>query len=107
MTREEAIKVLEWFLNGVGNSADERQAIDMAIESLSADKKMGEWIDSKEQEILLKKFIERGEDWKVCSVCGCGYKVGEWVKHKDGDFYQRHFANYCPRCGARMEGGTE
>jgi hypothetical protein len=37
MTREEAIKVLKWFRNGIGNTADEIQAIDMAIKSLSAD----------------------------------------------------------------------
>lgn len=37
VTRNEAIQILEWFLNGVGNTADERQAIDLAIESLSAD----------------------------------------------------------------------
>ena len=34
MTREEAIKVLKWFRNGIGNTADEIQAIDMAIKSL-------------------------------------------------------------------------
>ena len=62
--------------------------------------KQGEWIKDKRQDVLLKAFIDKGEEWRVCSVCGTGYKIGE----RTNGHYHAYFRNYCPNCGARMKG---
>ena len=64
--------------------------------------KRGKWIEDKGQQTLMKNFIEMGEVWRVCSVCGAGHMIG----HKyaiDKAYHDRHH-NYCPNCGAKMEG---
>ena len=61
----------------------------------------GEWVDDDEQQILMKKFIEKGENWKVCNICGAGMRVG--AKYDTDEQYRDFFHNYCPYCGARME----
>ena len=63
--------------------------------------KRGKWIEDKGQQTLMQNFIERGEVWRVCSVCGAGHMIG----HKyatDKAYHDRHH-NFCPNCGARME----
>ena len=63
--------------------------------------KRGMWIEDKGQQTLMQNFIERGEVWRVCSVCGAGHMIG----HKyaiDKAYHDRHH-NFCPNCGAKME----
>ena len=63
--------------------------------------KRGKWIEDKGQQTLMQNFIERGEVWRVCSVCGAGHMIG----HKyasDKAYHDRHH-NFCPNCGAEME----
>jgi len=70
--------------------------------ALSAQPKRGKWIEDKGQQTLMKNFIERGEVWRVCSVCGAGHMIG----HKyaiDKAYHDRHH-NFCPNCGADMRG---
>ena len=38
--------------------------------------KRGKWIEDKGQQTLMQNFIERGEVWRVCSVCGAGHMIG-------------------------------
>ena len=62
----------------------------------------GKWIEDKGQQTLMQNFIERGEVWRVCSVCGAGHMIG----HKyasDKAYHDRHH-NFCPNCGAKMGG---
>ena len=62
--------------------------------------KRGRWIEDKGQQTLMQNFIERGEVWRVCSVCGAGHMIG----HKyaiDKAYHDRHH-NFCPNCGADM-----
>ena len=64
----------------------------------------GEWIPSR-----FKTLREDG--WCECSVCGVGNKLYDRgvrksdVPHIDGKSYElKNIANYCPNCGARMDG---
>ena len=62
--------------------------------------KRGKWLEDKGQQTLMKNFIEMGEVWRVCSVCGAGHMIG----HKyaiDKAYHDRHH-NFCPNCGADM-----
>ena len=71
---------------------------------LPAQPKRGKWIEDKGQQTLMKNFIERGEVWRVCSVCGAGHMIG----HKyaiDKAYHDRHH-NFCPHCGADMREET-
>lgn len=64
-------------------------------------KSRGKWIEDKGQQTLMRNFIEMGEVWRVCSVCGAGHMIG----HKyaiDKAYHDRHH-NFCPNCGAKME----
>ena len=77
------------------------EAIEMVEPSPSAEPKRGKWIEDKGQQTLMQNFIERGEVWRVCSVCGAGHMIG----HKyaiDKAYHDRHH-NFCPNCGAKME----
>ena len=85
MTREEAI----YLLNNLRSVAEgkEDEAIDMAIEALSADAVHGEW-------------IMHGEPpWYVRECSKCGTKWHQW----SGDSNP----NFCGHCGAKMKGGAE
>lgn len=70
----------------------------------TAEPKRGKWIEDKGQQTLMQNFIERGEVWRVCSVCGAGHMIG----HKyaiDKAYHDRHH-NFCPHCGADMRRRT-
>ena len=85
MTREEAIEKLEDLDNCYNSLSDEdKEAIDMAIEALKQpEQKKGKWMchDAKEG-FLIKKY--------TCSICN-------WYSGTQK-------TNFCPNCGAKMEG---
>ena len=90
MTREEAIKRLSEYAQysyGIWhNDEEDTKAFEIAIEALSADRPMGEWINQ-----------DNGAFYPYeCSNC-----------HEQPfcDDYGYHLTNYCPNCGARMKGG--
>ena len=85
MTRKEAIQVIRVEIEPL--SYRQAEALDMAIEALSADAVHGEWQRVDEQPYFRKHY------YKVCcSVC-----------HKQGS--EKY--NYCPNCGARMYKGGD
>lgn len=85
MTKTEAIEMLnKW---GVLLPSEASEAVDMAIEALSAETVQGEWIE---------KY--NGNGWNdfwdyTCSNCGKKYERADAVLYH---------ANYCPNCGAIM-----
>ena len=92
MTRQEAI----WHANHVFNIVIERcinaqnlkdarefdEAKQIVIEALEQQPKRGYWLEAKEEDPC----------WYRCSECGRLYDLDE---------------NYCPNCGARMEGDEQ
>ena len=107
ISRQAAIDALRNYLVGKNFSCDGtltcRLIENEVINKLpSAQPRMGKWIEDKGQQILMQNFIERGEVWRVCSVCGAGHMIG----HKyaiDKAYHDRHH-NFCPNCGADMRG---
>lgn len=95
MSREEAIQKVTAFRNYLmaGNpiwDVDEvREAFDMAIEALANDPvKHGRW-----------KYTEAHPHWMFCDQCFKRIVPNkEWIKEYNIP------TNYCPNCGARMEG---
>lgn len=87
MTREEAIFYIKE-LQKTYASMDKKvaEAVDMAIEALSAEK-TGEWVDFD------LKPAPNGVPVEKCGNCG------EWSTQMG--------KNFCPNCGAKMKGGTE
>ena len=86
MTREEAIKMLTYNSNVIHQTINgktdpkEVEALDMAIKALEhSDRLVGHWIDTD-------NYYQR---WK-CSECGCHTRDAE--------------PNFCPNCGAEMDG---
>ena len=67
-----------------------------------AEPKRGKWIEDKGQQTLMQNFIERGEVWRVCSVCGAGHMIGH--KYECDKAYHETHHNFCPNCGADMRG---
>ena len=61
----------------------------------------GHWIESNGLNILMKKFIEKGETWRVCDKCGAGFMIG--YQYECDKLYHETFHNFCPKCGAEME----
>ena len=57
-------------------------------------------IEDKGQQTLMQNFIERGEVWRVCSVCGAGHMIGH--KYESDKAYHETYHNFCPKCGAKM-----
>ena len=81
MTREEAIMLLEklrTFHNGTY-----AKSIDIAIEALQAEPKHGKWEESP-------------TCWIACSVCG-----------NEPPSETNIATDYCPNCGAKMDGGVK
>jgi len=83
---------------------------------------MAEYID---REALIKRLKSAGaiSDWGLYlikdepAVDVCPVKNGHWEKDKEGIFqcseckrpavptqYSQHLGNYCPNCGAKMDG---
>ena len=60
----------------------------------------GHWIESKGLNILMKKFIEKGETWRMCDKCGAGFMIG--YQYECDKLYHETFHNFCPKCGAEM-----
>jgi len=61
----------------------------------------GHWIESNGLNILMKKFIEKGETWRACDKCGAGFMIG--YQYECDKLYHETFHNFCPKCGAEME----
>lgn len=76
MTRENAIKILEFEKQGVFKSLATKEALAMAISALSENK--GEWID-------------KGNGSYVCSNCKTEWTTSQIEK-----------MCFCPTCGADM-----
>ena len=70
-----------------------------------AEPKRGKWIEDKGQQTLMQNFIEKGEVWRVCSVCGAGHMIGH--KYECDKAYHETHHNFCPNCGADMREGSE
>ena len=93
-------KAVEWYENARDNEIKARAegAVSAFIESILRVKGMieaepvrhGRWI------------AEERDSWSgggayICSACGYGYS---W-----GGFFEANDFNYCPNCGAKMDGG--
>ncbi len=93
MTNDEAIRMLIRLKDRINfevtDSQQKMDALNMAIEALSA-QKQGEW-----------NFI--GDDMFECTECGILYtskQLGTWKRYTT----DVEFPNYCPNCGADMRG---
>ena len=98
ISRQAAIDALLAWMNDPEDDRD--SAFDVLMQLPPIQPKRGKWIEDKGQQTLMKNFIERGEVWRVCSVCGAGHMIG----HKyaiDKAYHDRHH-NFCPNCGADM-----
>ena len=82
MTNEETIKWLKLLNTSTLIYGEYSEAIDVAIEALSADRPKGEW-----------KWSESDVSW-MCGRCGCVFEEIDW----------RPDYNFCPNCGADMRG---
>ena len=93
MTREEAIKRIQQDLdvNGKYLSKEYKEALQMAIKSLSAEAVQGEWLEIEDY---------NGDYHYQCSVCKDEFYL-EYGTPKENGYA------YCPSCGARMKGGAE
>lgn len=81
--RDRLLKVLEHNFYGIGGADVMRQLIEMQPAADVAPVRHGRWI--------------YGEDIDIqCSVCGTDALT-------EGDYRQTR-SNYCPNCGARMDG---
>lgn len=123
MTRKEAVMTINFLKEDYQQllTEEDAEALEMAIEALQKppisqrrmyqagyrqgreDRPRGEWIESREQNILMAKRIEKGETWRVCSNCGTGFMIGAQLEEQK--CYGERFHNFCPRCGADMRGG--
>ena len=111
MTKGEAIGFLDkcryWFMPYTSEEDTWNEALDMAIEALSADAVMRDataeerssvqkYIDSISTEVVQGEWIRVGHDIYECSLCH------QNVMTKDIDCYA-----YCHRCGAKMHKGGD
>jgi len=95
MTREEAIRQLEWLknINIITKNENGRRVVDekpceafrMAIEALEQKPKIGHWIVSMDCEGKTRQ----------CTCDLCGYETGKHTWKNP---------NFCEDCGAKMEG---
>lgn len=84
--RDRLLKVLEHNFCGIGGADVMRQLIEMQPVADVSPVRHGRWI--------------YGEDIDIqCSVCGADALT-------EGDYRQTR-SNYCPNCGARMDGENE
>ena len=96
MTYDEMIDVLKGLVFGTFDrtTAKEREALDMAIQTLEQEPKIGHWISHREHCENLGVIPSGLGAYKWCSNCDCSIDVKEW---------HRTDYNYCPNCGAKME----
>ena len=51
------------------------------------------------------RWVWREDDFEFeCSACKCGFDYNKTYELFDHGF---QFANYCPNCGAKMDGGVD
>ena len=98
MSKEEAIEILsemrsEYNLFGDEEEATRYHVLSWAIKEMNAEPvKHGEWVDGK------RMSLDGTFYWfRECSLCG--YEREDDNEEKD--------TNFCPHCGARMDGGAE
>lgn len=84
MTREEAINAIKEHIDTYPIIV-EIEALEMAIKALEHESKTGNWIERIERD----EYNDYEEKWFECDQC-----------HIDAE---RPY-NYCPNCGARMDG---
>ena len=100
ISRQQAIKAT-WQDTGYTDPFNVMTAIRDRIQQLPPiQPKRGRWIEDKGQQTLMQNFIERGEVWRVCSVCGAGHMIG--YKYAIDKAYHDMHHNFCPNCGADM-----
>ena len=104
LREEQCNKVCRILDNVLANRPTERDSLIVAVRKAFAEPKRGKWIEDKGQQTLMQNFIERGEVWRVCSVCGAGHMIGH--KYESDKAYHETYHNFCPHCGAKMEGTT-
>lgn len=69
---------------------DEKEAIDMAIETLSTER-TGEWTEREDW---------NGDNYYDCSVCGESFVLIDGTP-------SMNLYHYCPNCGAKMVGNND
>lgn len=79
MTKDKAIGILTTLQDGSGGTYE---AIRMAIEALEADRPRGEWLKVIDHDGILMEHY-------VCDKCG---------------MLTTDCSNFCPNCGAKMDG---
>lgn len=113
MTREEAVEVIKNLQINIGRRNGKhliQEAMDMAIEALEQYEDAFEHgyteAESKYREILERKHGKWIED-RLCSTIGGTYGVRRCSICED--YFQDigYGWNYCPHCGAKMEGAEE
>lgn len=87
MTKEEALRLLK---TQRIDGDDLHEAFDMAIKALE-ERKVGKWIEKDGWD---------GDVYYNCSACGESWITIEGTPWDNG-------MNYCPHCGAKMEGAEE
>ena len=99
MTREEAIKTLQWYVDDAGIPwEDFTEAFDMALNALrpitreQVEKMRGEWIDFDGEKVPVDKYGQPF-GWAQCSACR------EYLTASDEYPCIGHF---CPNCGTPM-----
>ena len=107
ISREAAIKVIQDY--GKGAISDGMTALDPVGDIVSLARAM-EWLDAADvAPVRHGQWIKKqNPQWKAyshdcCSICG-------WWNTKNALCYDAghkpgHSLNYCPNCGARMDGG--
>ena len=124
MTREEAIEVLQTALTAPFIYGKYAEALDMAIESLSAEQKEEEL--AKDIARRMATIIENEQDMRIIlKNASADRPSGEWIERweRRGDkevhvIGEREcsvchakmlltYPNYCPNCGAKMDEVSE
>ena len=90
MTRDEARQGLQGYSLFIADGTDLKEALNMAIEALSAEAVQGEWIKTAD-----------GNSWNEWGVLTCPL-CGASIEDK---YYHSWKYNFCPNCGAKMKGG--
>ena len=84
-----------------GHTEEDAETRLMSLKPAQPERIKGHWIESKGLNTLMKKFIEKGETWRLCDKCGAGFMIG--YQYECDKLYHETFHNFCPKCGAEME----